>query len=144
MASAYRYLVTSVFVITSASLAPTPAQGGAATGPYAAQVKELHAIAHLLNLANHDYKGHRAKAVHEIHLAIHILHPGHHKKHNPDKKGPTPKGGNNEPQSVSDAQLRQAIDGLKTVQGQLGSAPPHALAATRAAIHQLQIALTIR
>lgn len=107
---------------------------------YASQVAQLHATAHLLNQADHDYQGHRAKAVHEIHQAIHALHPGPHKRHPHAPK----KTGNNEPQSVSDAQLNQAIAQLKTVQGQLSGAPPHALTAIQSSIQQLETALKIK
>ncbi|HWY88278.1 MAG TPA: hypothetical protein VNX28_16320 [Gemmataceae bacterium] len=105
--------------------------------PYAGQVAQLRATAHLLQLADHDYQGHRARAVHDIHLAIHILHPGQHKHHPPSAKIV----GNNEPQSVSDAQLRQAITQLQAIRGQL---PPQAQVAVGSAIHELEIALTIR
>jgi len=38
-------------------------------------VNELVQTRHLLQLANHDYKGHRAAAVADIGKAIHALHP---------------------------------------------------------------------
>jgi hypothetical protein len=125
------------------------AQGTApAASPYAAVVKELHATAHLLNQADHDYKGHRAKAVHEIHLAIHILHPGTHKHTGTTNKSTTNNGATGtpkEPQAVSDAQLKQALQQLKSIHSQLNNnAPPQAIAAVRAAIHQLHVALEIK
>src|SRR5689334_17173976 len=53
----------------------------------------------LVHNANHDYKGYRAKGAHQIRQAIHALEPKH--KH---PQLPTIKGGNNEPQAVSDKQ----------------------------------------
>lgn len=124
-----------------ASAAPKVGAAQKAAGPYATQVAQLRATAHLLQLADHDYKGHRAKAVHEIHLAIHILHPGH-KKHHPSTAKKS--GGNNEPQAVSDGQLKQAITQLTTIKSELTSAPSQAPAAVNAAISELKTALTIK
>jgi hypothetical protein len=120
------------------------------TGPNAALVAQLRATRALLHQADHDYKGHRVKAMHEITEAIHALHPpsAKHKKTQPQvavkKSGP----GGNEPQAVSDAQLRQAITQLQGVQGQLGSATTGNVAAASAAvtraIQELKIALSIK
>jgi hypothetical protein len=126
-------------------LAPAHSWAGGAkvAGPYATQIVELHASAKLLNAAKHDYKGHRAQAVHQIHLAVHILNPVHKKPKAPSTITPVgPPAG--EPQSVSDALLRQALEQLKVVRGQLGNAPPQALVAVRSAITQLETALAIK
>src|ERR1700738_328656 len=122
------------------SAAPQIGAAQKASGPYATQVAQLRATAHLLQLADHDYKGHRAKAVHEIHLAIHILHPGHKKHPATGKKS----GGNNEPQAVSDGQLKQVIPQTTNIKGARPSAPSQALAAVNAAISELKTALTIK
>ena len=42
---------------------------------FSTQVAELNTTIKLLQAADHDYKGHRAQAVHDIHKAIHALHP---------------------------------------------------------------------
>jgi hypothetical protein len=51
------------------------AQGGkpAPAGGPAAAIAELKATIELLERADHDYAGHRVKAIHEIHAAIHAL-----------------------------------------------------------------------
>jgi hypothetical protein len=64
-------------------------------------------------------------------------------------KQATPKVGNNEPQAVSDAQLKQATTALATVQTQLAGAQGNTAAATAAAavgkaVQELQTALSIK
>ena len=119
---------------------------------FSTQVAELNTTIKLLQAADHDYQGHRAQAIHDIHQAIHALHPtaNHNKSSAPGGKvtgkNVTAKGqgANKEPQAVSDAQLKQAIAQLNTVQGQLKAAPPAALHSVQAAVKQLQVALTIK
>jgi hypothetical protein len=111
---------------------------------HAAQVAELKAARSLLEKADHDYQGHRAQAVHEIGVAIHALQ-GSHQHHAMHKST----GGNNESQAASDAQLRQALKKMKTVESQLqgGSSGGHtakAAAAVKKAIQELETALKIR
>ena len=135
------------------------ANGSNTKGAFSTQVAELHTVVNLLQSANHDYKGHRAQAVHEIHQAIHALHPATNNNKTSAKGGKNTgrtianasknqtngkNGAINEPQSVSDAQLRQAITQLNAVQGQLKSAPPAAIASIQNAVKQLQVALTIK
>ena len=75
-------------------------------------VTALEAIRTTLNSANHDYKGHRAAAVHQVSHAIHVIKHG--KPHpKPAETFQAPKGGNNEPQSVSDAQLQASVTALQ-------------------------------
>jgi hypothetical protein len=83
-------------------------------------LQELGQARHLLHLANHDYKGYRAKAVHEVTKAMHALEPNH--KHHPHHPTVARTGGNNEAQDVSDKQLQQAIQILHQVRSQLGGA----------------------
>jgi hypothetical protein len=101
-------------------------------------VNELHATKTLLEMADHDYKGHRAAAVHELDVAIKEL--GGHKG-----KGPA---GNNEPQALSDAQLKAAVLGLVEIEEQLSTVPApataRAAAAVAVAVKELKKALTIR
>ena len=125
---------------------------------FSTQVAELNTTIKLLQAADHDYQGHRAQAVHDIHQAIHALHPtANNNKSSAKGKQVTGKnvtakgknlakgqGENKEPQAVSDAQLKQAILQLNTVQGQLKAGPPSALNSVQAAVKQLQIALTIK
>ncbi len=101
-------------------------------------VQELHATKVLLELADHDYKGHRAAAVHELNVAIKEL-GGHH-------AGKA--AGGNEPQALSDAQLKTAVLGLVAIQEQLSSiatpATAKAAAAVATAVGELKKALTVR
>jgi hypothetical protein len=77
-------------------------------------ITQLEAIRTTLNNANHDYDGHRASAVHHISHAIHIIQ--HAKPHpNPGEHFKAAKVGNNEPQAVSDAQLKMAQTALQSL-----------------------------
>jgi hypothetical protein len=114
--------------------------------PWAAQIIELHQVKDLLNLADRDYKGHRAAAVKEITAAIHALQMGYA---HPKLPKSSSKGGG-EAQSLSDAQLNEAITQLQTIQTQLtkgttqGAAVVTANAALDTAVSELKIALTIK
>jgi hypothetical protein len=114
-----------------------------AANPYLEHVAKLHEVKVLLERADHDYKGHRAAAVKEITAAIHTLHP-HHKP----ATGKGGKGGNNEPQALSDAQLKQSIKDLETIQGHLDRAATAPAAKASAslgkAMKELNIALEIK
>ena len=107
----------------------------------------LHQTRTLLHMANHDYDGFRAKAVHQVTKAIHALDPPHSRT-TPKKPAAPPMPRPNEPQAVSDAQLKQAIGQLNVILNQLGSLPGDAHAATamthvRSAIADLNVALKI-
>jgi hypothetical protein len=121
---------------------PASAAGKKTESPFLAQIKELHDIKVLLELADRDYKGHRAEAVRHIGHAIHALEAGHKHHHGKNVRG----GG--EPQALSDAQLRESVKALNAVLIQLSGAP--GVHATKGAIHvtsaikELEIALTIR
>src|SRR5262249_44315284 len=74
-----------VALLTLLALTPGRAQAIGAGVAKALAVRpvvlELRATKQLLERADHDYKGHRARAVHEINAAIHSLdghHPVHH------------------------------------------------------------------
>jgi hypothetical protein len=81
-------------------------------------IAELKQAQSLLQQANRDYHGHRAKAAHEVHHAILALRHGHHNLVNPPgtAKGPQKppgkavagKGPVHEAQALSDQQLKQA------------------------------------
>jgi hypothetical protein len=110
--------------------------------PFAEQIAELHRAKLLLEKADRDYKGHRAEAVKEIGKAIHTLHPGKAHKHVGKVEG------GNEPQSLSDAQLREAVKKLKVVEKQLTHSNAEAAAKANVfvakAIKELEIALEIK
>jgi hypothetical protein len=128
-----------VAVSLLAALGSASAQGtgkkGANNAGYAQVVHELHQTRVLLQEANHDYDGFRAKAVHEIGKAMHALHPAH--KHKAPKAA-VPTGGG-EDQKVSDMQLAQANKQLQVVIGQLTSAA--ATPQTTTAVQYLQSAV---
>jgi hypothetical protein len=122
-------------------------QAGAAqttTNPNAQAIVQLKQTRALLHKADHDYKGNRVKAMHEITKAIHALEGTHGRHHAQPKSSKS--GG--EPQAVSDAQLKLAITQLQTVQSQLGSSTTSNVAVANAAISRavqdLQTALAIK
>jgi hypothetical protein len=80
--------------------------------------------------ANHDYKGHRVKAMKQIELAVQEL-----------GGKISGKGRGHEPQGTSDAQLRAAQALLQQAAGGLSK---KALKHVNAAIEQLNIALSIK
>ncbi len=104
----------------------------------------------LLEKADHDYKGHRSAAVHEIMHAVHLLK---HHKHHPNPAQHTahlanPHYKKREAQSFSDMQLNQAMQQLQLIGTQiqsLGNLPHHnhAQKALVKAIQELQTALKI-
>jgi hypothetical protein len=112
-------------------------------------IKELQATKVLLENANHDYKGHRASAVHHVIHAIHQLQ--HHKAH-PNPASLTAhlsQPAFKEAQAASDAQLQQAMQNLTTIGAQiqtLGNAQhhQHAVKHVKSAIAEIQTALTIK
>jgi hypothetical protein len=114
---------------------------------YTQSITQLKASRELLHKANHDYQGYRAKAVHQITLAIHALEGT-----KPPAKGPykqaTGQASGHELQSVSDAQLAKAVQQLQTVQTQLVSmSGPNVIVASghvSKAIEDLQTALKIK
>ncbi len=122
-------------------------------------IEELRAAHRLLDEANHDYDGHRAKAAHEVHKAIKDLAYQHKKA----ESGQTPGNGGNhgsgthepnkaaqsgkehEPQGNSDSQLREAHEILKTVLGQINATKhPKAAGHIKEAIHEIRLALKMK
>jgi hypothetical protein len=119
-------------------------------------INELHSTRTLLQNADHDYDGHRAKAVHHVGAAIHALGGHHHTQAGGTTTpavNPQPvnaQGGKNPlPQEVSDARLKQGIQQLQIIQQQLATTKPgknHGNAATsiQNAITELNTALKIK
>jgi hypothetical protein len=140
-------LVPAAFVNLTQALPPL---GGTGQGQHGGNgvAKELHAAKALLEHADHDYDGYRAKAVHHITEALHELH-GHQHNGKAGQHGQSPKAGQNkggaaklrEPQGNSDAQLREAAQLLATAEGKLGSSHPKAHAEVQAAINDIAMAL---
>ena len=71
-------LSLTVSFLAAASVFAVPTKTPQIDPTVAPFVAQLHQVVQVLNGANHDYDGHRAAAVHEVHKAIHALHP-HHK-----------------------------------------------------------------
>jgi hypothetical protein len=95
-------------------------------------VKQLRQAKSLLQKANHDYKGHRVKAIAQINKAIAQLRLDASPRRSTKARTTTakrtttvkpPRTGGGEPQAVSDAQLKQAQQILTTVQTQLAALP---------------------
>ena len=120
-------------------------------------IGELRAAHKYLEMANHDYKGHRAKASHEISDAIKALEEHHHAHHktklNVTVPHPHPLHHHHlkaikEPQALSDMQVKIAGDIARTVQAHITALPnnKHTTAAARHvtdAIVEVQIALVV-
>jgi hypothetical protein len=109
-------------------------------------VHELHRIKHTMSVANHNYNGHRVKAMHEIGHAVHELKKeAHLRGHKGAMKPPT----GPEPQPISDAQMAKSAEALKDVLTQLESlatTPRRTKAANHinAAVKQVGLALEFR
>ena len=85
--------------------------------PFAPQLHELRAVRALLAQADHDYKGHRVAAIRQITMAIRTLRPASVVVKR--GRGHAPRANKGELQSLSDAQLKQAIANLVGIQNQL-------------------------
>jgi hypothetical protein len=137
---------------TSSASAITPGTSGFNSAMRHANdriVKELHAAKALLEKADHDYDGHRAKAVHHITEAIHELNGHHQQQHHKTSTAQHTQHHNSgkkmkEPQNVSDAQLREAAALVAKAQSQLGSTHPKVQAQLTLAEKELATALKIR
>jgi hypothetical protein len=167
----------------------TPAGGSGGTAN-ASVIQSLQSVKMILEKADHDYQGHRAKAVMEVSAATRALehHAAANNAANPNQPGgsvrpgistngqqpktspkqnptgnagsssaqtpKTPTGQNSsgttpkEPQPESDNQLRQALQQLKAIEGQLkgeqGGGRARAAACVQKAIQELDAALTVR
>jgi hypothetical protein len=104
--------------------------GGGGAAANATASGPLPEAYHLLKSADHDYKGHRARAMHQIEAAARLL-------------GMRIAGGGkgHEAQGTSDSQLRSAQSLLNQAAGNLAGQP---LLHIQEAIRQLSIALSIR
>jgi hypothetical protein len=111
--------------------------------PNAPIVSQLHTTIGVLKQADHDYQGHRVKAIQQIHVAIKALAPGKH------RHVKAPSGNGKLPQNVSDGLLQKGIQQLNAAQTALANSVgpgnrPAAAAAIQNAIAELQTALKIR
>jgi hypothetical protein len=129
-------------------------------------IHELHEAHTLLEHADHDYDGHRAKAAEEVHKAITELEHKHGKhaslaqgaKGKPGagkglaaaiqkfkgKGGKFAKGKEKEPQGASDAQLRRAHEILAKTEPELKKHAEAAAMNVGKAMGEIKIALKIK
>lgn len=156
--------LAGLFLSPSAVKAQVPALPASAAAKQAVKLDELATLKSarkLLEGANHDYKGHRAKAVHAITQAIHELE--HHGAKGTGKHLRTAQGTSaakaavhaakangakvppvHEAQGVSDTQLRAAQQLLLKAQAELSTGNhPKASAHVQTAIQELETALRI-
>ena len=152
-------LALSATLLACSLQAYAPAKRAAAptTSPFAAHINALRNIRQVLNdRPNHNYGGHRVKAIHEITQAIHTLR-GQTAANTPKGKGKgkgvakankaaakVAKAGKGnpirEPQALSDQQLRDAAAQLAVIQKQVGAADGGHIAN---AIRELGLALMV-
>ena len=148
-----RWILAAVGLLTIAELAEARAVQKEPQGLSNAQLVQalhnLHAIKLTLEAANHDYGGHRAKAIADITKAQKQLRLA--LKHAPKGKGKGKVKSLGEPQALSDAQLLEAIGYLKQTEHLLAKAN-HDYGGHRAAtvsdlhqaVRQLELALKFR
>jgi len=142
-------LLAACALASSASAAPPQTQAGS-NHKLRETIHVLASVKKTLKMADHDYGGHRAKAVHDVGAAEHQLRLAlkavHKKKPGTGKpgKGTTPR----EPQRLSDAQLaeaipvlRETITFLETAKHDYGGHKAHAIRDLRATVVQLEKAL---
>jgi hypothetical protein len=153
-------VLAGLAVTDSSSAAPkttTPTTGGAsAAAPHHGQLlKALHHAKELLEKADHDYDGHRAKAVHLLTQAIHKLKP--HPVAPASAPQPTAGAGqqpgvpktpatSQEPKMVqaeSDRHLKEAAEILGKVQPHVQEHHQEAAALLTTAIQEIHTALSI-
>jgi hypothetical protein len=144
-------LASLALVSTAMAQATTPVVQGMAQKEL---IKTLRSAHRLLVAADHDYDGHRAKAAKEVHNALKEL--GYqHKKVQPastpangavvaPKAGRTGQPRVHEPQANSDAQLLEAKGLLQGALTQLTGKHPTATAKVKAAIAEINTALSIK
>jgi len=63
-------IVAAALTVALVLADPASAASNKGPSPFAAQIKELHDVKVLLEMANHDYKGHRAKAVEALDAVV--------------------------------------------------------------------------
>ena len=108
---------------------------------------DLKGAQELMKKADHDYQGHRVKAMKEVHNAVLILREG---SANPKKKKGFKAGssGGGLPQDQSDALLKQAVTQIQAVQNSLAnvqdSRAMQAAVALQRVLQELQTALQIK
>jgi hypothetical protein len=136
-------VVAAAVLFTTAEAAgrQAPPAKKAKTATTAETVAALHQAKLLLETAIHDYDGHRAKAVGEIHHAIRELAPNHKPAAKGTKKEGEPTTTPGETQAQSDAKLKQALEILNGIGG---VANAKATGHLQTAVAELNTALKIK
>ena len=112
-------------------------------------VQALQSAHKVLAGANHDYKGHRVLAMHQIHMALQKLgqtpaaSAAKTSAHPARKSAHSAKAAVHEDQAKSDAQLKQAQQILQGISG-LSNAKHGAATHVSAAVREINTALSIR
>jgi len=105
-------------------------------------LQDLKKAHQLLNEANHDYHGHRARAAEEVHHALREL--GHNHKPAAGPKAAPKSADTKEAQALSDSQLKQAQQLLQGSLTHLGTRHAKAHANVQAAITEINQAFASR
>ncbi len=146
-------VATLLCLQASASVRAGGGEKSAKAAAVAGLVGELRATNALLAQANHDYQGHRVRAMEHIQHAIRALTgakqgAGKGAAVKKPKAAGSAGGKVKEPQAKSDAQLRQAYQNLVAIRQQLaGQTHPRAVKAgghVQNAISELETALAVR
>jgi hypothetical protein len=121
-------LSVGLFAVPASAANPPATKAAKATTTTSSTLTALHQAKTLLDTAIHDYDGHRAKAVEEVHHAIKELSPHHNGVgHKGAKTAAAATGAKQtttpgETQQQSDAQLKQALEILSGLHQNQGNA----------------------
>jgi hypothetical protein len=131
-------------------------RGAAAYQNNGTVLANLRATLALLARADHDYQGHRVRAMHHVGTAIRALEPAMARRTQPNPALATTRAGNGAvagrgrmPQATSDGHLRNALQSLNAIDAHLattGGASRHvrARASVQNAMREIHVALNIR
>jgi DnaJ-domain-containing protein 1 len=125
--------LAAVFGLVCASVQSAQAGERKQSANSSSEVASLRQAYALLESADHDYQGHRARAMHSIEAACKIL--------GSEVRGD---GKADEQQGESDSQLKQAKSLLESVQGAGAGKNERALHHIKHAIEELDVALSVK
>jgi cell pole-organizing protein PopZ len=125
-------LLVLVFTCSTSQAAKTGAQKPAASKSAPAEMQTLRQAYSLLSSADHDYQGHRARAMKLIEAACRAL--------GSSVKGD---GEGDEPQTQSDSQVQQALSLLQSVESSVATNNARAAKHLTRAIKELNAALSV-
>jgi len=126
--AAVLFLMAMILVLCGGVQAATPQPAGTA------EVQQLRSAYRTLEVADHDYHGHRIKAMHALHRACKLLGS----EIRGDGKG-------HQSQPVSDAELTQAQTTIHGVlQGNVVAGQPKVAKLLEKAVEEISLALKVR